>query len=76
MEPEMSMPITLIGHVAKHCNHVVNSSDENNNIIAMDSHYPTSMVIPGDELHLFYTFFIYNKTCRRTAQLAWIGLCQ
>ena len=28
----MFMPTTLGGHVAKHCNHVVNSPDENNNI--------------------------------------------
>ena len=32
MEPVVFMPITLAGHVAKHCNHVVNSPDENNNI--------------------------------------------
>ena len=26
------MPTTLAGHVAKHCSHVLNSPDENNNI--------------------------------------------
>ena len=32
MEPVVFMPTTLAGHVAKHCNHMVNSLDENNNI--------------------------------------------
>ena len=32
MEPVMFMPATLVGHMPKHCNHVVNSPDENNNI--------------------------------------------
>ena len=32
MESVVFMPTTLAGHVAKHCNHVVNSPDENNNI--------------------------------------------
>ena len=31
------MPITLISHMAKHCNHVANSPDENNNIGAVYS---------------------------------------
>ena len=29
MELVMFMPTTLAGHMAKHCNHVVNSPDEN-----------------------------------------------
>ena len=33
MEPEVFMPATLIGHVAKYCNHVVNSPDENNIVV-------------------------------------------
>ena len=32
MEPVVFMPATLASHVAKHCNHVANSPDENNNI--------------------------------------------
>ena len=32
MEPVMFMPATLASHVAKQCNHVVHSLDENNNI--------------------------------------------
>ena len=32
MEPVVFMPTMLASHVAKHCNHVVNSPDENNNI--------------------------------------------
>ena len=32
MEPVVFMPTTLASHVAKHCNHVVNSPDENNTI--------------------------------------------
>ena len=32
MEPVMFMPTTLAGHMAKHCNRVVNSPDENNKI--------------------------------------------
>ena len=30
MELLMFMPTTLVGHVAKHCNHAVNIPDENN----------------------------------------------
>ena len=32
MEPAVFMPTTFASHVAKHCSHVVNSLDENNNI--------------------------------------------
>ena len=32
MEPVVFMPTAVAGHVAKHCYHVVNSPDENNNI--------------------------------------------
>ena len=32
MEPVVFMSTTLAGHVAKHCNYVVNSLDESNNI--------------------------------------------
>ena len=32
MEPVVFMPTALAGHVAKHCNHMVSSPDENNNI--------------------------------------------
>ena len=32
MKPEVFMPIMLNSHVAKHCNQVANSPDENNNI--------------------------------------------
>ena len=32
MEPVVFMPTMLAGHVAKYCNHMVNSPDENNNI--------------------------------------------
>ena len=32
MEPVVFMPTTLAGHMAKHCNHMVNNWDENNNI--------------------------------------------
>ena len=35
MEPVVFMPTTLAGHVAKHCNHVVNSPDENNISLAV-----------------------------------------
>ena len=31
MEPVVFMPTALAGHMAKHCNHVVSSPDENNN---------------------------------------------
>ena len=31
----MFMPITLFSHLAKHCNQVANSPDENNNIGAV-----------------------------------------
>ena len=31
MEPVVFMPAMLAGHMAKHCNHMVNSPDENNN---------------------------------------------
>ena len=32
METEMFLPSTIFGHVTYYCNHVVSSSDENNNI--------------------------------------------
>ena len=32
MEPYLVLPSTVFGHVAYHCNHVVRSPDENNNI--------------------------------------------
>ena len=32
MEPVLFMPTKLAGHVVKHCNHIVSSPDENNNI--------------------------------------------
>ena len=32
MESVVFMPTALAGHMAKHCNNVVNSPDENNNI--------------------------------------------
>ena len=32
MEPEMFLPSTIFGHVAKHFNYVVSSPNENNNI--------------------------------------------
>ena len=31
-KPVVFMPTTLAGHVAEHCNHVVNNPDEKNNI--------------------------------------------
>ena len=38
MEPEMFMPITRIDHVSEHCNYVINSPDENNNIVVVHPH--------------------------------------
>ena len=51
MEPVAFMPTTLAGHVAKHCNHVVNSQDENNNI---------GGVYTGNETS-FRTVALYSK---------------
>ena len=44
MEPKVIMPVTLKGHVAKHCNNMVNSLDENKNIVGVYS-YIVSVVI-------------------------------
>ena len=52
MEPVVFMPTTLAGHVAKHCNQVVNSLDENN--IGGVYWYLTRVSL----LRLFKAFFI------------------
>ena len=52
-EPEMFVPTTIIGQVAKHCNHEVESLDENNNIKKVYNYcQETKFVVPIICVHL------------------------
>ena len=49
----MFMPITLIRHVAKHCNHVVNSPDENNYIVVYATLLNLTTIVEFDNVVQF-----------------------
>ena len=60
MEPVMFMPATLAGHMAKHCNHMVNSPDENNNIggVYKGNFTVSSQIIRRLSAIVFYVHFL------------------
>ena len=60
MEPDISVPTIIIGHVAKHCKHVFSSPGENNNIEVVYNQKETySQQKTTDILFIFLFLFIY-----------------
>ena len=58
MEPDISVPTIIIGHVAKHCKHVFSSPGENNNIEVVYNQTETYSQQKNTDI-LFILFYFY-----------------